>query len=102
MGIANLQLLHGSDVSGLDVVLILLDRLLELISGDLVVLNDKVDLELLDTEADGNQLGGTPDEAVPLNGADVGLHLGEVGLIIWKCLLAFELKERLENTYPKA
>lgn len=82
MGIANLQLLHGSDVSGLDVVLILLDRLLELIGGDLVVLNDQVDLELLNTEADGNPLGGTPDEAVPLNGADVGLELLKVGLII--------------------
>lgn len=82
MGIANLQLLHGSDVSGLDVVLVLLDRLLELIGGDLVVLNDKVDLELLNTEADGNPLGGTPDEAVPLNGADVGLELLKVGLII--------------------
>lgn len=82
MGIANLQLLHGSDVSGLDVVLILLDRLLELIGGDLVVLNDQVDLELLDTEADGNPLGGTPDETVPLNGADVGLELLKVGLII--------------------
>lgn len=102
MGIANLQLLHGSDISGLDVVLILLDRALELIGGDLLVLNDKVDLELLNTETDGNPLGGTPDETVPLNGADVGLHLLKVGLIIWKRLLAIGLKERLEYTYPRA
>lgn len=93
MGIANLQLLHGSDIGGLDVVPILLNLLLELIGGDLIVLNDKVDLELPDTEADGNPLGGTPDEAVLFNGADVGLHLLKVGLIIWKCLLALELEK---------
>jgi hypothetical protein len=82
MGIANLQLLHGSDVSGLDVVLVLLDLLLELIGGDLLVLNDKVDLELLNTESEGNELRGTPDEAVLLNGADIGLHGGKISLVI--------------------
>jgi len=82
MGIANLQLLHGSDVGGLDVVLVLLNLLLELIGGDLLVLNDKVDLELLDTESEGNPLGGTPDEAVPLNGADVSLKGLKRSLVI--------------------
>lgn len=78
-----LQLLHGNDIGGLDVVLVLLDLLLKLVQRDLVVLDDKVDLELLDTEANGDQLGGTPDEAVLLNGKDVGLKLVHVGLIIW-------------------
>lgn len=82
MGIAYLQLLHGSDIGGLDVVLILLNTLLELIGGDLVILNDEVDLELLDTESEGNQLGGTPDEAVPLNGADVSLKGVKRSLVI--------------------
>lgn len=81
MGI-KLQLLHGSNVGGLDVVLVLLNASLEVIKGDLLILNDKVDLELLDTEADSNELGGTPDKTIDLNGADVGLHLLKVGLVI--------------------
>lgn len=82
MGIAYLQLLHGSDIGGLDVVLILLNLALELIGGDLLVLDDEVDLELLNTESKGNPLGGTPDETVPLNGADVGLEGLERSLVI--------------------
>lgn len=81
MGIKS-QLLHGSNVGGLHVVLILLNAGLELIQRDLLVLDDQVDLELLDTEADGDELRGTPDQTVNLNGADVGLHLLKVGLVI--------------------
>ena len=82
MDIANLQLLHGSDISGLNVVLELLNLALELVGRDLLVLNNQVDLELLNTESEGNPLGGTPDEAVLLNGADVSLELLKVGLVI--------------------
>lgn len=64
-------------------VLVLLDLLLELIERDLVVLNDQVDLELLDTETDGDKGGGTPNETILLNGTDVGLELLHVGLIVW-------------------
>jgi hypothetical protein len=64
------------------VVLVLLDLLLELVQGDLLVLDDQVDLELLDTETDGNQLGGTPDETVLLDGENVGLELVHVCLVI--------------------
>lgn len=78
-----LQLLHGNNVGGLDVVLELLDLLLELVKRNLVVLNNQVDLELLDTETDGNKLGGTPDETVLLNGKDVGLELIHVCLVIY-------------------
>jgi hypothetical protein len=82
MDIANLQLLHGSNIGGLNVVLELLNLALELVGGDLLVLNHQVDLELLNTESEGNPLGGTPDEAVLLNGADVSLELLKVGLVI--------------------
>lgn len=77
-----LQFHHSNDVGGLDVVLILLNLLLEFVQGDLLVLNDQVDLELLNTEANGNELVGTPDEAVLLDGENVGLELIKVGLVI--------------------
>lgn len=80
-----LQLHHGNNVGGLDVVLELGDLLLEIIDGDLVVLNDEVDLELLDTETNGNQLGATPDQTLLLDAADGLLHGLQVGLVI--CVL---------------
>ena len=64
-------------------VLVLLDLLLELVKRDLVVLDDQVDLELLDTETDGDKGGGTPNETILLNGTNVGLELLHVGLIIY-------------------
>lgn len=78
----SLDLLHSGDVGGLDVVLELLDLGLELIGGDLLVLNNDVDLELLDTVTDVDELGGTPNQTVHLDAADVGLKLLEVGLVI--------------------
>lgn len=77
-----LQLLHGNNVGRLDVVLELLDLLLELIQGDLLVLNNQVDLQLLDTEADGDQLGSTPDQTVLLNATDGSLQSGQISLVI--------------------
>jgi len=77
-----LQLLHGSDITGLDVVLELGDLLLELIERDLVVLNDQVDLELLDTVTNRDEGGSTPDETVLLDGTDASLELLHVGLIV--------------------
>jgi hypothetical protein len=70
------------NIGRLHVVLILLDLLLELVDRDLVVLNDHVDLELLDTETNGNELVGTPDHTVLLNRLDVGKELVQVGLVI--------------------
>ena len=78
----HLKLLHGSDVGGLDVVLELLDLLAESIQRDLLVLDDKVDLELLDAETDGDKLGGTPDETVLLNATDSSLEGSHVSLVI--------------------
>ena len=63
-------------------VLVLLDLLLEFVKGDLVVLNDKTDLELLDTEANFNPLVGTPDKAIHLDSLDVRQHLLKGGLVI--------------------
>lgn len=77
-----LQLLHSSDIGGLDVVLILLNLLLEIIDGDLGILNNNVDLELLDSEANSNEAGPTPGKTVHLDGEDIGLHLLKIGLII--------------------
>lgn len=45
-------------------VLVPLDPLLQLVEGHLVILDDKVDLELLDTVTDGYQSVGSPDETV--------------------------------------
>lgn len=77
-----LQLLHGGDIGGLDKVFKLLDLLLELVRGDLVVLNDQVDLQLLDTEADGDQLGSTPDQTVLFDATDRSLQSSQISLVI--------------------
>lgn len=63
-------------------VLVLLNALLEFVKRNLLILNDKVDLELLDTESNSNELGGTPDEALLLDSTDVRLHFLKIGLII--------------------
>ena len=77
-----LQLLHGSNVGGLDIVLKSFDLLLEIFERDLVVLDDQVNLQLLDAEADRDPLAATPDETVHLDGYDTLLQLLEIGLIV--------------------
>lgn len=78
----SLQLHHSSNISGLDVVLILLNLGLKILKGDFLVFNDNVYLQLLDTETDSNKLGATPNEAVHLNGKNIGLELFQVSLIV--------------------
>jgi len=71
------------DIGRLDVIFItLLDLLLQLVERDLLVLDDQVDLELLDTETHSDQRGGTPHESVLLAGENVGLEFvhGDDGL----------------------
>ena len=80
----SLELLHGNDVDGLDVVLKLADLLAELVGRDLVVLDNQVDLQLLDAEADSDQLGSTPDQAVLLDAADGSLEGNQVGLVVYR------------------
>ena len=88
-----LKLLHGSNVGALDVVLEALDLLLELVEGDLVVLDDQVDLELLDAETDSNELGATPDETVLLDGTDALLELLHAGLIVCENFVSIASRE---------
>jgi hypothetical protein len=78
----HLQLLHGDDIGGLHVVFVLLNLLLQLVRGHFVILDDQVDLQLLDTEANGDELGSTPDQTVLLDGKYVGLELLKVGLVV--------------------
>jgi hypothetical protein len=49
---------------------------------DLVILNNAVDLELLDTVTDGNELGSTPHQTIQLNTLDGSSQSIHVGLII--------------------
>ena len=44
--------------------------------------DDKVNLELLDTETNSNQCRRTPDETILYNGADRGLELLHVCLVV--------------------
>lgn len=78
----HLKLLHGSDVRRLDVVLILSNTVLKIIKRDLVVLNNTVDLQLLDTESDSNELRTTPDKSVHGNSLDVSEEQVKISLII--------------------
>lgn len=84
-----------SHVAALNVVLDLLDLLLELINGDLVILDDEGELDHVDAVADRNLLGRAPDEAVLLNGTDLLLHSIEVRLVIPG--LDLERDDRLGN-----
>lgn len=77
-----LDLGKGLNVDGLDVILELEHLLLKHISGDLVILDDSGNTDLVDTIADGDELRGTPEETVHLNGADSLLEGLEVSLII--------------------
>jgi hypothetical protein len=74
------------DISGLDMIFILCNLLLELVQRDLLVLDNQVDVELLDTVAERNQFGSSPDETVLLNTADILLKLSHVRLVILKQL----------------
>jgi hypothetical protein len=71
------------DIGRLDVFLKSVgDLLLKVIKTNLVILNNQVDLELLDTETNGNELATTPDETLLLDGTDTGLKSDHVGLIV--------------------
>lgn len=78
----NLKLLHGSDIAGLDIVLEPSDLVLEIFEGDLLILYNQVDLELLDTEADSDKLGTTPNQTILLDTTNSSLEGLHVGLVI--------------------
>ena len=79
---ANLELLHGKNIAGLDVLLNLGNLLLQLLERDLVVLNDEGELDHAHTVADGHLLGGSPDETVLLECSHLLLHSVQVCLIV--------------------
>jgi hypothetical protein len=70
------------DIGRLNKVLKLLDLLLEVIKTNLVILNNQVDLELLDTETNWDKLGGTPDKTILLDTTDSSLKTNHVGLVV--------------------
>ncbi len=81
---SNLQLGHGDNVNRLDPLLtIFLDLLLDIIlNGDLVILNNNVDLQLLDTETNIDETVRTPHQTVHLDALDELQHGFKIGLVI--------------------
>lgn len=76
------ELLHSDDIGRLDVFIVALDLLLELIEGDLGVLDDQVNLQLFDTVTNRNKLGSTPNQAILLNSTDRSLQSLHISFII--------------------
>lgn len=75
------NLVEGHDVDGLDLIFEGLDLLLEVVGGDLLVLDDGADDDLLNTVGDGELLVlGLPEETVHLDADDLLGELVEVGL----------------------
>ena len=70
-------------IGRLNMIFVFFNALLEIVERDLLVLDHQIDLQLLDTKANRNQLGSTPDQTIHLNGTDVGLELLQVGLVIY-------------------
>lgn len=79
---SHLQFLHGNNVRGLHKVLKLGNLVLELIQRHLLVLNNQVDLQLLDTETDRHPLGGTPDQAILLDADNSRLQSLQIRLVV--------------------
>ena len=77
-----LQLLHSSNVRGLNVILVSFNLFLQLVKRDLLVFNDQIDLKLLHAKTDWDKLRGTPCETFFLDVANVGLEFFEVRFVI--------------------
>ena len=70
-----LNLVPGDDVHGLNFFFeVTGDHVFDIFTRDLIVFDDHDDLELLDTEGDGDELVGTPEETVLFDGLEL---LGE-------------------------
>ena len=70
----DLDLAHGCDVDGLNVIFKLADLLAQFVNGDLLILHHAHHLQLLDAIPDRDQLAGSPDEALHLDGLDLSEH----------------------------
>ena len=77
------NLVEGHDVDGLNLVLECLHLLLEVVSGDLLVLDDGTNDDLLNTVGDGKLLVlGLPEETVHFNADDLLSEIVKVGLSV--------------------
>lgn len=74
--------MHGSNVSGLNVVFVIGNSFFNSSDRDLFVFNDTVDLELLDTVTNWDELVTTPDETVHIDGLDIGKEFVHISFII--------------------
>ena len=77
-----LDLLETSHVYALAIVLHITDLVFQILGGDLVVFDHALNLKLLDTIADGNELGGTPEQTFHVDGANTFLQQLHVGGVI--------------------
>jgi hypothetical protein len=77
-----LDLLHSSDINALYEVFKRFDLFSQVIHGNLVIFNNTVDLELLDTETNGNQLRTTPQETIHSNSTDTLGQFFHISFII--------------------
>jgi hypothetical protein len=66
----------------LDIVFQSLDLISQIFHGDLIIFNNTVDLELLDTITNGNELVTTPQETFHGDGLDTLGQLIHIGFII--------------------
>ena len=80
--IDHLDLAHGCNVHGLNVVFKVADLLAQFVDGDLLVLDNAHHLELIDAIADRHELGGAPHKALHLDGLDLLQHGIHVRLVI--------------------
>merc|ERR1712115_601638 len=79
---AGLDLVHGSNVATLNIVLEVANLLLQLINGYLLVLDHAHDLQFVDAVSNRDKLGCAPNETVHLNLLDFLEHGIHVSLVV--------------------
>merc|ERR1711871_11563 len=75
-----LNFLERNHVHTLDVVLKAFNCILQVICAHLIVFNDQIDLQLLDTESNINKLGFAPQQAILINASNCCLHSSHIGV----------------------
>ena len=79
---AGLDLVHGSNVATLNIVLEVANLLLQLINGYLLVLDHAHDLQFVDAVSNRDKLRCAPDKTVHLNLFDFFEHGVHVSLVV--------------------
>ena len=77
-----LDLVHGSHITRLDEVFKVANLLLQFVNGDFFVFDGAHDLKFLDSVTNGDELVGSPNQTVHLNGFDKFEHLVHVSFVI--------------------